>query len=256
VPWFRIDDNLAFHHKVVAAGNPAIGLWTRAGALCAQQLTDGFVPDHMIPAMGTKAQAEKLVTVGLWDRVKGGYRFHGWEERQPSKAEVEAERAAAKERMREYRAKKKGTAPKESPQVSDSRSPEQTPNEQRTSGEVREVFGNPDPSLPNPSHPDPPIKTGARTRATRRPEDFRPSDKHVALAVELGVDLKREWPQFCDHHDSRGSTFVDWGKALNTWIRNAPKFGGNVRPLRPEPQHDGQGRLILPPLPGNEWSGR
>ena len=25
MPWFRVDDNLGFHHKVIAAGNPANG---------------------------------------------------------------------------------------------------------------------------------------------------------------------------------------------------------------------------------------
>lgn len=151
MPWFKVDDNLAFHHKVVAAGNPAIGLWARAGSLCAQQLTDGFIPDHMIVAMGTPAQAKKLVQVGLWDRVRGGYKFHGWDERQPSKASVEAERAAAQERMKAYRAKKKGVTQEASPQVSDSRSDDVQPNERRTNAEVQRSFGDPDPSLP----PDP-----------------------------------------------------------------------------------------------------
>lgn len=165
MPWFKVDDNLAFHHKVVAAGNPAIGLWARAGSLCAQQLTDGFIPDHMIAAMGTTAQAKKLVQVGLWDRVRGGYRFHGWAERQPSKADVEAERAAAKERMREYRAKKKGVAPKADPQVNGLGSEEVRPNERRTNAEVLDVFGDPDPShpipIPSQSRPDPSLVAAA-----------------------------------------------------------------------------------------------
>lgn len=62
-------------------------------------------------------------------------------------------------------------------------------------------------------------------RATQRPDDFRPDEKHIALANELGVDLRAEWQQFCDHHDARGSTFKSWPAALNTWIRNAAKFG-------------------------------
>src|SRR6188768_753677 len=154
MPWFKVDDNLAFHHKVVAAGNPAMGLWCRAGSLCAQQLTDGFIPDHMIATLGTKAQAERLVKVGLWDCAEGGYRFHEWDERQPSKASVEAERAAAAERMRLRRAQRKGTAPTESAQVSESRSPEHSPNTDRTSAEVRAKFGDPYPTHPDPAHID------------------------------------------------------------------------------------------------------
>lgn len=90
MPWFRVDDNLAFHHKVVAAGNAAMGLWVRAGSMCSAQLTDGFVPDHMISSLGGKTQAKRLVEVGLWIREDDGYRFHEWAERQPSAADVKA----------------------------------------------------------------------------------------------------------------------------------------------------------------------
>lgn len=221
MPWFKVDDNLAFHHKVVAAGNPAMGLWVRCGSLCAQQLTDGFVPDHMIATVGTKAQAEKLVAVGLWDRAEGGYRFHEWDARQPSKASVEAERAAAADRMREYRAKKKGTSQNQSAQVSALRSPERAPNEQRTNGELPRSFGNPDPTRPSP---DPTLQESgadkppaARKRAF--PHDFEPNEANRRLADERGLDLDAVIAHFRDHHESVGNKFVDWHKALNTWLR-------------------------------------
>ncbi|MFE6645699.1 helix-turn-helix domain-containing protein [Nocardioides sp. NPDC057772] len=69
----------------------------------------------------------------------------------------------------------------------------------------------------------PPVKPKAK-RATARPADFRPSDSHVALAAEQGIDLRDEWPKFCDFHDAKGSTFKDWDAALRTWIRNARTF--------------------------------
>ncbi|MFC5184392.1 hypothetical protein [Actinomadura harenae] len=101
--WFKVDDTLAFHRKVVAAGNAAMGLWVRAGSWSAQQLTDGFVPKHMVASLGTRGQAEKLVAVGLWEHAEGGYVFHGWNERQPTRQQVEQEREAARERMRRRR---------------------------------------------------------------------------------------------------------------------------------------------------------
>lgn len=91
-------------------------------------------------------------------------------------------------------------------------------------------------------------------RATQLPADFKPTDHHTQLAVSLGVDLMTEVEKFADHHRAKGSTFKDWNSALNNWLRKSAEFRGNVRPLRP--QHDPEGRLILPPLPGNEWSGR
>src|SRR4051812_4306842 len=95
--WFKVDDGLAFHRKVVAAGNAAMGLWVRAGSWCGQHLTDGFIPDHMIAVLGTVSQRKKLITVGLWEEVPGGCMFHGWNEkgRQPTSKVVLEEREKA-----------------------------------------------------------------------------------------------------------------------------------------------------------------
>lgn len=109
--WFKVDDTLAFHAKVVAAGNPAMGLWVRAGAWCAQQLTDGELPDHMVATLGNRAQAGALVRAGLWEPTDTGYRFHEWsgEGRQPTRDEVEARRAEWREKKRRQRRGADGT---------------------------------------------------------------------------------------------------------------------------------------------------
>lgn len=103
MPWFRIDDTFALHRKVVTAGNAAIGLWARAGAWSAQQLSDGFIPLDVVATLGTRQQAERLVTAGLWVHADGGYRFHEWAERQPSRASVEKKRAEWRDRQRKAR---------------------------------------------------------------------------------------------------------------------------------------------------------
>lgn len=92
MPWFQVDDQLGFHPKAVAAGNAAMGLWVRAGSWSMQQLTEGFVPAAIVRGLGSATQAKKLVEVGLWISVDGGYRFHNWAERQMSKAEIEDRR--------------------------------------------------------------------------------------------------------------------------------------------------------------------
>lgn len=88
MPWFRVDDNLAFHAKVVEAGNAAMGLWVRAGSWSMQQLSDGFVPTHVARQLGKPAEIKRLVTSALWLDGDGGYYFHDWAERQPSRADV------------------------------------------------------------------------------------------------------------------------------------------------------------------------
>lgn len=107
IPWFKVDDTLAFHHKSVAAGNAAMGLWVRAGSWSMQTLSDGYIPDVIAIQLGSKSQAKRLVEVGLWDRLQSGYGFHEWEQRQPTKVQVQADRAATAERQRKARERRK-----------------------------------------------------------------------------------------------------------------------------------------------------
>lgn len=103
MPWFKVDDTFSHHAKVLAAGNGAIGLWCRAGAWSMQQLTDGFVPMHVVRQLGTRAEAKRLCDAGLWVEKDDGYLFHEWDQRQPSRAQVHADREAAAERQRKAR---------------------------------------------------------------------------------------------------------------------------------------------------------
>lgn len=149
--WFKVDDGLPDHRKVRRLGRdklPAIGLWTLCGAWCSSNLMDGFVPDEIVRRWDASAKyAEKLVAAGLWHHAEHegepGYRFHQWSEpgRQPTKAQVEQERDAARERMRRIR------AGRGSPDVR----PNTASTNGRTASEVREAFGNPVPSRPVPS---------------------------------------------------------------------------------------------------------
>lgn len=90
--WFKVSDEFAFHPKVVSAGT-AIATWIRAASWSAQQLTDGFIPNQMLPALGPKKDATRLVNAGLWHPVEGGYQFHDWDDYQPSRAQVQDKRA-------------------------------------------------------------------------------------------------------------------------------------------------------------------
>jgi hypothetical protein len=103
MPWFKVDDTLALHPKTVAAGNAALGLWTRAGAWSMQTLTDGFVPTAVARQLGSRREAQRLVDVGLWDLKDDGYVFHEWEQRQPSRLQLNAERESARIRQQRGR---------------------------------------------------------------------------------------------------------------------------------------------------------
>lgn len=105
--WFRVDDTLAFHPKVIQAQNAAMGLWVRAGSWSSQQLTDGFIPTEIARSIGNTAQANALVHSGLWIPNGSGYEFHQFAERNPTRKTVEEQRAATAERVRKWRQKQR-----------------------------------------------------------------------------------------------------------------------------------------------------
>lgn len=102
--WFKVDDSLSSHPKARAAGLPAMGLWVVAGSWASQHLTDGYIPEWFVKSWRSgPVLASKLVDSGLWDVADGGWVFHQWAERQPSKARVESERESARKRKQASR---------------------------------------------------------------------------------------------------------------------------------------------------------
>jgi len=100
MPWFKVDDSFHSHPKVLAAEPAALGLWVVAGSWSGANLSDGFVPDHVLPRLlpDSATLAQQLVAAGLWKRTRGGYKFHDWDAYQPAASDVRAmreKRAAA-----------------------------------------------------------------------------------------------------------------------------------------------------------------
>lgn len=228
MPWFNVDDGFAFHRKAVLAGNSAIGLWTRAGSWCAKELTDGFVPDHMIQTMGTRNQADRLVRAGLWQRddVRGGFQFHEFNEdgRNPTRAEVLKKRAQAADKKRKQRAGN-GQKNEESqvdgscPQGTDGGVPEGVP------GGVNDAPPLPSPPS-SPSGEEPSLRSGRRTGGARTiPDDFAVTPEMVAWAQQETplVDGRRETAAFIDHwkQATKNHRKRDWIAAWRNWMRRA-----------------------------------
>lgn len=98
MPWFKVDDKLHDHRKARAAGVAAMGLWALAGSWCADNLTDGFVPDTICARWDRSYRklAARLVDARLWvvDEVAGekGWRFHEWDLMQPPAEATRAKR--------------------------------------------------------------------------------------------------------------------------------------------------------------------
>lgn len=222
--WFKVDDSLHSHPKAMVASLAAVGLWSVSGSWSGGHLTDGFIPDHMIPSLsrGQTELAEELVAAGLWRRCKGGYRFHQWHEdgdgtmRNPSKEEVISLRVKRAEAGR-----KGGVA------SGKARSKPGSKREASASVGVRESLNpRPDPSptasneaVTPPATPGPP----KGSKGTRLPEDFTVTPEMAAWAREKAPSCgSADHEEFCDYWrgvpGAKGRK-TDWVATWRNWMR-------------------------------------
>jgi hypothetical protein len=173
--WVRVDDHLPDHPKVLALGRDrmaAMGLWLIGNCYAARHLTDGFIPLAALPT-GSSRLARLLVNVGMWAEIRGGYKIHDYDEYQPTKARVLAERAKNRERLQRWR----NTASNSVTPVA-------------TNGASN---GNPVPSRPVPSPfipPDPPLSTEERAAAIARNQAIieETQDAGIARAARKALE--------------------------------------------------------------------
>jgi hypothetical protein len=201
--WFKVDDTLGSHPKARAAGLAAMGLWVVAGAWSSQHLTEGFVPDWFVNSWPSgQKRAANLVQSGLWIEADSGFRFHQWEERNPSKEQVESERAAARERQRKHRESKRDAV---------------------VSHGVTDGVTNRTPTRPDPTSSSSGT-TRKATRATQIPDDWEPKPAHLEIAVEYGLDPAFQLRSFRDYCQANGKTQKDWDAAFRNWLNKAKSY--------------------------------
>lgn len=131
MPWVRIDEDFVQHPKVVQVGPFGVALQVAALCYANRNLTDGFVPYGAVRMLldfnrigeniGEKVElwsevgamniASRLVEAGLWEEVEDGFQIHDFEDYQPSRQDVLAEREKTRDRVAKHRAaKRKGNA--------------------------------------------------------------------------------------------------------------------------------------------------
>src|SRR5262245_29321116 len=124
--WAKIDDRANEHRKMLSAGAEACWFWT-CGLMYAnrQPARDGFIPEAMLamlyPLKNPRRLADKLVAVGLWEKAPGGYLIHKFVSWNPSKEQIEEERARGRERAAKSYERRKA----KSDDSSDGSSPEE-----------------------------------------------------------------------------------------------------------------------------------
>ena len=243
-----MDDSFPSHPKVLGIPRrerlAAIGLWTLAGGWCAKQLTDGYLAEHMVDEIGgTHKSAAALVDAGLWELANGGFQFHDWSDYNPTREEVEADRNAARERMKRIR----------SGRSSGGSSAEVRANNKRSSDQVRDP--RPDPtrsssgttSLPPevPTHP-PASMPRSNGKGTRIPEPFVVDEAMKDWAVDRGYTAEwcmQQTERFINYWTAKpgkDGTKSDWRATWRNWILKAaddppPNSGrGGRRPNGPD----------------------
>lgn len=220
--WFKVDDGLHASRKFQSipkrARFAAVGAWTIAGSWCADQLTDGFVPDYMLELWGVPPSAPSaLVEAGLWGRESGGYLFCNWLEYQPRKADVDAEREASRERMRDLRAKRKQKKPQDDAEGGEVFG--------RTDSNGSENVRNPDPTRPDPVPKEVPKGTSTRkARGSRITDQWMPDQTLIQqMQAECpGVDLEAEHRIFIDYwiaQPGQKGVKTDWAATWRNWMR-------------------------------------
>lgn len=85
--WVKLATDFTRHPKAVAAGPTARHLYYVSLMWAGQYATDGHIPGHMLPLLGTDAGispdevsdiVEKLIEVGLWERGPDFWVIHDW----------------------------------------------------------------------------------------------------------------------------------------------------------------------------------
>ena len=87
--WVRLDDGFSEHPKVLAAGALGLSLWVCGLAYCnRQKRKTGIIPTEKVPVLfpipSPMKVAARLIEVGLWEPVEGGFRVHDYHEFQPT----------------------------------------------------------------------------------------------------------------------------------------------------------------------------
>ncbi|MFR9880860.1 hypothetical protein ACL1NM_03450 [Corynebacterium striatum] len=244
--WFKVDDSFYDHPKFLDVPNAAIGLWAKAGAWCGKHLTDGVIPATQVKLFkGTNSQINALISARIWieDRSENGakvYRFHDWNNYQPTREQKLKEREESAERQRKSRERKRAEQAQRENVTRDSHV---TPSRDSHECHTR-VSQRPDPTRPDPTRTSKEVPSsrdttakadGANKPAKKNhpiPEDWMPKQSTIdKMRTERpDLNLEAEHQNFMDYWQSitgAKARKADWDKTWLVWMRkqhqNAPR---------------------------------
>jgi len=226
-----IDDQMPSAASTIAAGNAAIGAWTRMSAWCAAQLADGLVPTAVARTMASRRELAALVVAGLLAEQDDAYLIVDYLVLNPSRELVLSERERRSASGRTAAHARWGRCDSHAPCIATASDPASPPHRK--------------PDAPIPSHPIPsPERESAAPAASpprpsrRRPETPAPASTAAGEEVDAwcaswGIPsptADAEAAKMIDHARSQDRRCRDWGAAWANWQRRAAEFGR--RPTR------------------------
>ncbi len=193
--WAKLHDSFVFDQHLLALGNEGFGLYARALAFSAGQLSDGFLSTAMVRTLDPGgAISRELIAAGLWDAVEGGIQIVEWSRRQRVKAQVLGEREGNRRRVQKTRngdgnGECNAITPPVTNGVSNAHSEEEGEEEKRegeSEGEREEVATQPPLARPTGTKGEPRLfgpEPEKPKRKPRPPRDYS-SDPKILDALE------------------------------------------------------------------------
>jgi hypothetical protein len=208
------------HPKIAVLSDGAFRVWIAGLSYCQNHLTDGFIPEHGVHALGVKVTPKAIDELlaqrvpgksALWHQMEGGYSVHDYLSWNDAAEDVQIRRTNLRERVRNHRNKKRpcnssGNALRNTQEERDSNGriqntelrPETTDHD-RGGGHLpnlaglRRPFAGPRRPHPLEERPDVSLDVESTARADRFRELF--SEQHLAVVGSTFVEnYERDWP--------------------------------------------------------------
>ena len=112
MPYARIDTNAWANPKLTSLADGEWRLYMNAILWSVDNLTDGFIPTHMLTVLAAVTRSEyarrrvhNITKQGLWRTCEGGWLIHDFLKHQRSKEQVEQDKAGNRRRQQRHRTK-------------------------------------------------------------------------------------------------------------------------------------------------------
>jgi hypothetical protein len=231
----KFDCDILVESKIIEAGPEGFTMWSKGILYGVLHLTDGFVPDSVIPLIGAgikkpKRVAERLVEVGLWIKCENGYRIEQkkWEKHHVTREEVEKKRLewrTRKEAQRQRELQEKQAVQVQTDEMSRVTNDELKSHVTRESRECHANVTPPDPQIHRSTDPD-----SKKETSTKSIERFQKPTQEEIKGYMSEQGFRDESSKFFDYYQSKGwkigtASMKDWKASVRNWIRNANARG-------------------------------